>query len=182
MKFWRAMTVGKNLLQCDIYIKSLIMIYRLHCAHIQIIRHYACKIKNQISINAPNLFLLKIPTTNILRSIFLLIEIVCSYHLSLFPNQTENNWWRHLHETFLYDGGQSSLYNFYLALDSMSINYFDYVPANLDEVTISTIHKCGSALSQKNTQFINYYRNMIEDRVVKFLEMAQGGSLSASMA
>ena len=82
----------------------------------------------------------------------------------------------------MYDGGQSSLYNFYLALDSMSINYFDYVPANLDEVIISTIHKCVSALSQKNTQFINYYRNMIEDRVVKFLEMAQGGSLSASMA
>ena len=92
MKFWRAMRVRKNLLQDHIYIISLIMIYRLHCAHIQIIRHYACKIKNQISINAPNLFLLKIPTTNILRSIFLLIEIVCSYHLSLFPNQTENNW------------------------------------------------------------------------------------------
>ena len=60
------------------------------------------------------------------------------------------------------------VYNFYLFLDSTSRRTLYYVPANLDGIALRENSETWICFEQKKTPD----SNMIEDRVVKFLEMA----------
>ena len=60
------------------------------------------------------------------------------------------------------------VYKLYISLASTPKKSVDYVSANFDGIALRKIQICES-LSIKKTPFINYGRNTIEDRVVKFL-------------